>query len=393
MSASDPWRRLAPERVAALVTAVVVALGGLGVASTMGASKGGVPRPSAAAGSAAPAGVALATERPFASTANLALQIHERLAEDQQALEQELEASDFDISAVVSTVRRLNATARLGGDVAQALTKIPGSRDLGRDLAAFYQAVAKVADATLSKSVGDVVAYRAASKELLTALAPTASLQERLEALIDSARATPGVPGATSNPASSEPATPVPATPVPTPTARPTTSPTKPARTDRPSIPPLIGQIQNPGFEATAPEPWILALESPAAATLTVDATAASFEGEQSARIDITVSSDARTSVTLRQVGIDVAESHRYICRVALRAAADREVRVRVASASGATYGTRLVTVGPAWTVVEFEFGSFVRDPAAVIDIDLGRSAITTWVDAVQITDGSVSVP
>ena len=95
----------------------------------------------------------------------------------------------------------------------------------------------------------------------------------------------------------------------------------------------------------------------------------------------------------MRQAGIEVAASRRYVCKVALRAAADREVRVRVTSSSGATYGTRLVTVGPAWTVVEFEFGSFVQDPAAVVNIDLGRSAITTWVDAVQITDGSVAVP
>jgi hypothetical protein len=393
MSASDSWRRLAPERVAALLSAIVVALGGLGVASAMGASQSDGPRPSAAAGSAAPVGVALPTEHPFASTAELALRIHERLAEDQQALKLEVAASELDIAVVVSTVRRLNATARLGGDIAKALSRIPGSRDVGVALVDFYRSVAEAADETLSKSVVDRVAYRAAAKRLLAALEPTAALQERLEALIDSARATPRVAASTATPASSELATPVPATAVPTPTARPTPSPTAPPRTAPPSTPPLVGQLQNPGFEAVDPKPWVLAVESPASASLTVDTTAASFEGDRSARIDISVSSDARTGITLRQAGIDVAASHRYVCRVALRAAADREVRVRVASAAGATYGTRLVTVGPVWTIVEFEFGSFVQDPAAVINIDLGRSAITTWVDAVQISDGSVSVP
>jgi hypothetical protein len=126
---------------------------------------------------------------------------------------------------------------------------------------------------------------------------------------------------------------------------------------------------------------------------MTIDATASAFEGERSARIDITVASDARTGISLRQTGIEVAQSHRYVCRVALRAAADREVRVRVASASGATYGTRLLTVGPTWTLVEFEFGSFVEDPSAVFEIDLGRSATTTWVDAVQVIDGPESAP
>jgi hypothetical protein len=380
----------------------------------MGASQEELARPSASPGSAAPAGVALATEHPFLSTADLALRIHERLADDQQALMLELAASDFDLAAVVSTVRRLNATARIGGDFATALSRIPGSRAVGLELVVFYQSVVEAADEALSESVNDRVGFRAAAKRLLAALEPMASLQKRLEALIQSARATPGVAGAIATPVSTDPATPdpatpvpatpvpatpVPATPVPTATPAPTPSSTAPAQTGRPSIPPqpsvlpLVGQIQNPGFEAIDPKPWVLALESPAAATLTVDAAAAPFEGARSARIDIAASSDARTGVALRQTGIDVAASRRYVCRVALRAAADREVRVRVTSASGATYGTRLVTVGPVWTVVEFEFGSFVQDPAAVVNIDLGRSAITTWVDAVQITDGSVSVP
>lgn len=397
MSPSDSWRRLAPERVAALASAIVLALGGLGVASTMGAAQGENARPSVSPGSAAPVGVALATAHPFASTAELALGIHKRLAEDQQMLKLEVAASEIDIAAVVSTVRRLNATARLGGDVAKALSAIPGSSDVGVALLAFYRSVAEAADETLSKSVVDRVAYRAAAKRLLASLEPTAALQERLEALIESARGTPGAASAPSGVAGSAAATPVPATAVPTrtvpPTARPTASPTTPPPTVPPSGPLLLGQIRNPGFEALDPRPWALTLESPAVASLTVDSTAPAFEGERSARVDISVSSDARTGVTLQQAGIDVAASQRYICRVALRAAADREVRVRVASASGATYGTRLVTIGSAWTVIEFEFGSFVQDPAAVINIDLGRSPVTTWVDAVQITEGSVAAP
>jgi hypothetical protein len=371
----------------------------------MGGAQAEGPRTSDGPGSAAPAGVAVATEHPFLSTADFALRTHKRLAEDQQTLKLALAASEFDLAAVVTTIRSLNSTARYAHGLAKTLSVFPGSADLGLELVGFYQSLAEAADEALSRSVNDAVGYRAATKRLLVALEPLAALQQKLEALIESARATPGVASATATPASTDPATPAPATPVPTatpapatpvPTATPapaTPAPTAPAQSGGPSFLPLVGQIQNPGFEAIDPKPWVLTLESPAAATLTVDATAAPLEGERSARIDIAVSSDARAGVTLRQAGIDVAASRRYICRVALRAAADREVRVRVTSASGATYGTRLVTVGPAWSVVEFEFGSFVQDPAAVVNIDLGRSAITTWVDAVQITDGSVSVP
>jgi hypothetical protein len=402
-------RRLSPERVATLLASVVVAVGGLGVASTIRASGADAPRPSEAPGSI----VAAATAHPFASTANLTLQIHERLAEDRRILEAELASSRLDMSALISTVRRLNTTARLGSDFADALTGIEGSREVGTALGTFYQAVAKSADEALRTSSADQASYRAAAKRLLAAMKPTESLREQLEALIRSTRATPQVamaPTATpiasaavasAKPSKSAPPTLVPteatakptARPTATPTARPTATPTPRASTASPSSPTAVGHVKNPGFELAGPAPWALVVDVPAAATLTVDATASPFEGLQSARIDISVPSDARTGISLRQAGIGISQSHRYVCRVALRAGADREVRVRVASASGETYGTRVVTIGPAWQLVEFEFGSFVEDPSAVFEVDLGRSAATTWVDAVQIMDLSVSVP
>ena len=398
MSRSESWRRrLGPERVAAVVASVIVGFGSLGVASAMGASEG-VPPPSAAvSGAAALSPTPAPTPHPFAATATLALQITERLAEDRHALEVELAAAHIDLPAVVSTVRRLNATARLGSDVAQSLAGESGARAVGTALGAFYEAVATAADETLATSLGRPTAYRAAAKRLLAVLKATASLHDDLEALIASTRATPRsatvatLPPSGSNPvAVATPSTSAP-TPTPTPSARP--SPTPSPNPVPPTIPPVVGVIQNPGFEATTASPWALFLESPAAGRLSVDADAISFEGDRSARVDVSVASQARTGISLRQGGIAVEQSHRYVCRLALRAAAPREVRIRVASVSGATYGTRLLTVGSTWTIVEFEFGSFVEDPAAVIAIDLGRSATTTWVDAVQIRDVSESVP
>jgi carbohydrate binding protein with CBM4/9 domain len=404
---TESWRRIGPERVG-LVLSVLVVLASFGVASALGASQGATPRPTTAQGSAAPTGrVAAATAHPFAATASLALHFHELLAEDRHVLELELAASKFDLSAVVDTVRRLNATAHLGSDAARALQRTAGSREVGTALVDFYGSVAEAAESALGKSVADAPGYRAAAKRLLAVLAPIASLQERLEALIASARSPsiasvptpdPSTPPATATPPSTPPATPSPATPSPvaptaTPTARPTSSPNAPSPTVGPSIRPLGGQVQNPGFEATDPSPWTLTLESPALATMIVDSAAVPFEGERSARIDISIPSDARTGVALRQAGIKVAQSHPYVCSVAVRAAVEREVRIRVASSSGATYGTRVVTVGPVWTLVEFEFSSFVEDPSAVIEIDLGRSATTTWIDAVQITDALGTLP
>ena len=393
MAESESWRRISPERMA-LVASVIVVLASFGVASALGASQGATPRPSAAHESAVPTGgVAAATPHPFISTATLALQIIDQLAEDQHVLQAEVAAKDLDISAVVGTVRRLNATARLGSDTAEKLSGIAGSSELGTALVEFYRTVTTAADNTLGTSVADPTEYRAASKRLLTALEPTASFRLRLVALIASAQAPSSVaPSLTPGPSTPPASATTPAT-TPNPTATPTSSPTAPSGTVAPTVPPLVGSVVNPGFEATDPAPWTLTVESPAVATMTLDSVAVPFEGAQSARIDIAVASDARTGVALRQGGIAIAQSHLYTCSVAVRAAADREVRIRVASSSGATYGTRVVTVGPVWTVVEFEFSSFVEDPSAVIEIDLGRSAATTWIDAVRLRDESAALP
>ncbi len=230
-------------------------------------------------------------------------------------------------------------------------------------------------------------------------LEPTASLQKRLEALIASALATPSVasiPSATPGASAPGPSpTPSPPTVTPTPVASPTPTkaPTAPPATAAPSRLPLIGLVENPGFEAPEADPWVLVTQFPAAATFAIDTAATPFEGAQSGRVDASVPSDDLTGISLRQAGIQLAQGNRYLCRISLRAETAGQVRVRVVSASGATYGTRVWAVGPEWTIFTFEFGTFVADPDAILEIDLGRSAATTWVDAAQIMDVSAFAP
>ena len=389
----ESWRRrFGPEHVAAILSAVIV-LGGLGVASAIGASGSGSKPPSESQASATP----VPTPHPFLSRANLALDMLTRLAEHRDALESELARSGFDAAGVVTAVRRVNATVSANTSMAAALVQVSGSRDVGQALLEFYASVAKAADATLGISVSDEAGYRAAAERLLATLEPIQALQEQLETLIASTRATPG-PTTSQQPSASAPAAtadPTPLDPTPPPTPEPTASPPPPtpapSATPRPTASgsslPLTGQVANPGFEEGVANPWTLVLEAPWTATLSIDATAPAYEGTRSARIDLPAASMARSAISLRQGGIEVAQGRRYVCRLALRAASARDVRVRVASIAGATYGTRLVNVGPAWTLVEFEFGAFVEDPSAVIEIDFGRSAVTGWVDAVQIMD------
>ena len=65
-------------------------------------------------------------------------------------------------------------------------------------------------------------------------------------------------------------------------------------------------------------------------------------------------------------------------------------MRVRISSLDDASYLTRLVTVGPAWAPSTFTFTAPVTDPNAVLEIELGRSMVTTWIDAVSFRPAGV---
>lgn len=384
---SDSWRTyLGPERIAAILATIVV-FGAIGITSTRGASGVDTRQPGRASPSVSPT----KDPYPFASTARLVLQIHDRLAKDQGVLEGALADTTFDAAGVIAAIRKINATASIGADVADKLADDPDARAVGEALLHFYASVGTAADAALGTSTVDTAGYRAAAKRLLAALKPMADLKARLEALIASTRTRPSAPAGVVLP------TPQPTaakTPSPTPSPTPVPATAAPTKSPRPTIeaspvPSLTGQVENPGFEASNPAPWALVVAAPWTATLAMDATAVPYEGERSARVDIPAAADARTAISLQQGGIEVLRGRRYVCRLALRAASSRDVRIRVVSLDGSTYGTRLVTVDPTWSVVEFEFGAFVDDPAALVEIDLGRSAVTTWVDAVEITASS----
>jgi hypothetical protein len=103
--------------------------------------------------------------------------------------------------------------------------------------------------------------------------------------------------------------------------------------------------------------------------------------GTTSARVEISVAGDERAAVAVRQGGLSIVAGSRYVATIAVRADATREVRLRIASAAGDTYATRLFTVGTGWQVLTVDSTVFATDPNAWLEIDLGRFAATTWLD------------
>ena len=365
---------LGPEGVATVIAVLIIAaITGafvLGTTPVTTAGPGGSPPPGATSTPSASAGSAFSV----ADITN-ALELDRRLVAAREELRAELAASPVDASAIATTMRRANADLIAGVDVAARLAQRPETSDVGKDLGAIYADAHDRIDAALDNSVRNAKAYHDAAVDVVASLARLDPIDALLVAIRD------GATGPTpSSPPSGPPATIRPSAPPPSATPSPTSPPAS-AGSSAPTPSGLAGStIGNGGFEAGVGAPWELVVTPPASATLSVDG-AVHASGAQAARVDIAVGGDERAAVAVRQGGQSIQAGARYVGTVALRAASTREVRLRIASAAGDTYGTRLFVVGPEWQTVTLDFTPFATDPNAYFEVDLGRSAASVWLD------------
>ena len=368
--------RISPEAVAGvLATVVVLAL--IGVRLPTGSAVG--PGPSATAAPSVRPGPSDPLTPLVRSALATVVVVNERLAATGQSLELELERKDPRVSEIAVLLPRITAQITAVSQPVTLLLGDPIAGRLGSDLDAAYGSLADLVRAALRESVQNGPAYIRAggsSAELIRKLAP---LTARAQAILDGEFATPR-PSAT-----------VPASPGPSGSASP--APTgSPAGTPRPSSaapgsPPVEGGlIVNPGFE-TGMTPWILEIVPPADASLSRDEVLPGA-GTAAARVDIATDTDSRSGISLVQPGVALRAGQTYTIRLLVRASAARDVRIRLAAANGDAYVARIAAVGTTWSQIAFTFDVLVDDPQAQLAIDLGRSAATTWIDAVAVDPG-----
>ena len=367
-------RAVAPELVGAILSAIVVAVvaGGLLVGGT-----NAVVTPPASAEATPGLGSTPGPTPAVDETAITALlALNDRLTTVRESLDAALGASFFDASDVATILRSLNADVVNASEVAPLLEQFPASRTVGARLVKFYDDLHQHVSDALANSVQNAPAYRSAAKSTSTILAEVPALNAALEALLIG-RAPPSAsppPTGSAPPSNGPPAS----TPPPTPSA--TTPPTTPPASGSPSAPATPNGLVNPGFEAGVGPPWELSVAGSGVATWTADQTVHAG-GTTSARVEISVAGDERAAVAVRQGGLAIVAGSRYVATIAVRADATREVRLRIASAAGDTYATRLFTVGAGWQVLTVDSTVFATDPNAYLEIDLGRFAATTWLD------------
>jgi hypothetical protein len=244
---------------------------------------------------------------------------------------------------------------------------------------------------TLGASLQNPAAYRAGAGALIKQINQIPALQKAIEDLLLVPPSPTPAPSASPPPS----ATPPPATPTPPPaTPSPTgAEPSGSGASGSPSPSIVLGdeQLTNADFEDGVAPPWTLLVATGSDATPTADTTAPA-SGKVAARLDITTGSPAYGGISLQQGGLHIEAGGVYVISLSTRAAAAREVRVRITSSIGDSYLTRVLTAGVAWTKSSITFTAPVTDPDAVLAIDFGRWDQTTWIDAVSFR-GSIAAP
>ncbi len=370
-----------PELVGGLLVLVVLALaattllgGGAGTAGPGDAT----PTPSA---SVAPSPTRILRVDP--AVADLLLNLNDQILDAGDRLTAELERDPFRPADIRIVITEINGLARFGVDAVASLGTSAVAAGMIERLGPIYASLEEIAGSTFRASIQNESAHRSGGEAMVEALVPLPGLQAELEELREGTAPPTPAPTTSLRPSATPPpaATPTPSASASSPTT--TASPSPSASTNIGALGP--SQIVNGGFESGVGPPWELGVHPAASATLDTDQDVRA-SGTRSARIEITSATTAFGSVTLRQPGLRLDAGGRYTVRVGVRAAASREVRIYLVSRSGDTYLTRVAMAGLDWTVASFTFTAPVSDTDAVLEVGLGRTPVTTWLDDVWLS-------
>jgi hypothetical protein len=361
--------RLGPERVAfGLVIVLAAAISLSAWAPRLSFGSGAVASPSPALPP-----TARPESRYDTASIGLILELNQLIGRSQTPLEGALAKQPLDVLAIRSELSGIVVNVRLGLDVAAKLASQPESRTAGKHATTYYEGLRAIADRSFQAALANEVVHRRAAQAMIAALGKRGALDDELKALLRKAEA---------ELASPKPATT--ASPVP-PAASPSPAVSTPsARSSRGSGSVPGDLVVNGSFE-DGPSPWQLTLRDPAAVARSSVDGAVARTGLASLRIEISAGSDSRSAIAVEQAGLSIAGDSRYTVRMYAQAQTPREIRVAVRSSTGATYGGRVFAIGSTWTALEFAFTALTADDSATLEVDLGRSTATVWLDAITV--------
>lgn len=394
MIGQEPVRstRPAPEVLGVMLAAIIYSVVGVGiiVASTVPPE---APPPSP---TSTPAAV---TPRPIATmSASLVLLIRDTNARI-VSLGKELEVLLLDdpivTADVIDKMKDISAAATFAIGIVDRIAIQPGGAIIAPTLRAAYEDIVDAADKALSSPFADRVAIRKGAEGVLLAVGELPDIDALLELALATASPT-STPEPTSTPIGSGAASPSPTpsptptvtpTPTPAPTPKPTPTPlSTPSASVSPSpIPPSPGpnQLANGGFESGL-DPWRLVLATGAAGTLE-RTTTDHFSGVAAAVVTVTAGAGSPSTVSMEQGGLTLESGQTYVMSLAVRSAADREIRVRLSTGLGEVIASRVLPVTTTWTVVSFPVTPIGRFQDVTLMVEVGASNQRIWLDNVSL--------
>ena len=369
---------IGPEAIGALLAAVVlVGLATTGVLPALGGGGPGSsePPPSASA-SAAPSVTGVDPTTRAALLAALA--VNQRLTVQVEALQAAIDEEAPTGATIKPLLQSMSPDVTAGAAAAAPIARDPATAVLGGDLAAFYAEIDQRNEEAFDLSIQEGAALRAAAVDVVALLGQLPALDDRIaDALEGRPTGSGSVPSAAVSPSPSASAEPSPSSSA---SAEPTSG-----ESGEPSPSPLGPSLLVNGTFDTDLAGWALEVAADARASAAHD-PAAGPDGSGAARIDITTGSAARVGITFVSSPFQLERGRRYRVTAYVRSTADREVRLRIATADGQTTTTaRGFEVGASWTPLTFDLTDLSGGSASVFALDVGRGEEPVWLDRVTV--------
>src|SRR5579883_527482 len=152
-------------------------------------------------------------------------------------------------------------------------------------------------------------------------------------------------------------------------------------------------QVQDGDFEAGA-GPWALGVTSPASATWSLDRTTAA-SGTTSAKVVVSAGvAAAGWDVNLGQQGASVAGGQSYTLSFWAKSSAGQAVlaSVHLGAAPWTAVAKQWFTTTTGWQQYRLTFTPAASASTLVLQLDVGQSAGTVWLDAVSFAPGDPNV-
>jgi hypothetical protein len=370
----------------AVVVVAILASTAIGAAPPpAGTSVGDSPAPSGVFASGESGAPAAPAPTPLVDPALVGFlrQLNDKLGASGDQLEAELAREMLRVDDVQTQIRTIYGLVGFASEAVSALDGALGPNQAGGKMAALYGSIADSANETLNASLRFEEEYQVGARELVGLIAQLPALQAELDAL--ALPPSPSPPPSTAPPSTAPPsASPSPSSALPSATPAPSRSIAPSATPVRspPATPVANEMIENGGFEDGVQAPWGLYLGQDANASVVQDRSTPD-SGAASARIDIVAGSPAHSGISLRQAGLELEGGRLYTLNVSFRASSAREVRIRIASPSGASWVNRLEQATTTWRTVSYPFLAGIGG-SAELQLDMGRADATTWFDSVS---------